>query len=266
MSTLLRLDANAKRLIFIGGAEGSGTTLLLRLLSVPDVCVSLGGNLLKVPAHPDAGPLAHAFEDANRRLWNRKLSRSDHERARRDWHAATEQILGSPAFLRQTHLIFKRSFPFALPRDQYTPDIWDTLDLLSGTRIAIIYRDPCAATFSTLRRGFDSDLRRLAVACSEQLTWLAGQVRAIGPDLVRVISYRSLCDDPAAILAPLTEFCDIPFDPVRIAALTERMDVEADARYSRELDRPDVEWLEGFFDTRRRRQWDILASGVPAPV
>jgi hypothetical protein len=177
----------------------------------------------------------------------------------------TKQILGSPAFSGQTRLIFKRSFPFAQPRDQYTPDIWDILDLLADTRIVIIYRDPCAATFSALRRGFDSDLRRLAVTCSEQLTWLAGQVRAIGSELVRIISYRSLCEDPVATLAPLTEFCGIPFDPVRIAALKERMDVGTDSRYSRELQRPEVDWLEGFFDARRRRQWEILESGFATP-
>jgi arylsulfatase len=265
MSTLLRRDAGARRLVFIGGAEGSGTTLLLRLLSAPDVCASLGGNFVKVPEHGDARLLAQAFEEANRRLWDRKLSYSDHEIARRDWHAAADQILNSPAFSSQTCVLFKRSFPFAQPRDQYTPDIWDALDLLARTRIVVIYRDPCAATFSALRRGFDSDLRRLAVACSEQLTWLAGQVRAIGPDLVRIISYRGLCEDPVATLAPLVEFCGIPFAPVRAAALSERMDVGADRRYTRELQRSEVDWLEGFFDTRRRRQWDILESGRATP-
>jgi arylsulfatase len=266
MSKMIRRDAGTKRLIFIGGAEGSGTTLLLRLLSLPDVCTSLGGNFVKVPKHPDAQPLVRAFGEANKRLWDRKLSRADHERARRDWHTVTAQILESPALRAQTHLIFKRSFPFAQPRDQYTPDIWDTLDLLAGTRIVIIYRDPCAATFSALRRGFDSDLRRLAVTCSEQLTWLAAQIRAIGPDLVRIVSYRNLCEDPVTTLAPLAEFCGIPFDPVRSAVLKERMDIGADGRYSRELERPDVDWLESFFDDRRRAQWDILESGFPIPV
>jgi hypothetical protein len=259
--SLLKRNAKTKKLIFIGGAEGSGTTLLLRLLSVPDVCASLGGNFIKIPDHPDARALVEAFEDANRRLWDRKLSRSDHEQARYDWQMVTEQILDSPAFSGQTHLIFKRSFPFAQPRDQYTPDIWDTLELLPDTHIAIIYRDPCAATFSAFRRGFDSELRRLAVTCSEQLTWLAAQVRAIGPHIVRIISYTSLCEDPIATLASLTEFCGVPFDPIRLAVLREKMDVGADSRYFRELERTDVDWLESFFDTRRRKQWDILESG-----
>ena len=44
--------SQTRKLIFIGGAEGSGTTVLLRLLSAPDGCVSLGGNFQKLPDHP----------------------------------------------------------------------------------------------------------------------------------------------------------------------------------------------------------------------
>jgi hypothetical protein len=41
--------------VFIAGAEGSGTTLLLRLFSAPARCASLGGNFN--PDSPDGlGP------------------------------------------------------------------------------------------------------------------------------------------------------------------------------------------------------------------
>jgi len=43
-------------------------------------------------------------------------------------------------------------------------------------------------------------LRRLAVMCAEQLTGLAG---SIDPGLVRIVSYRALCDAPDAMLKPL---------------------------------------------------------------
>lgn len=261
MSKLLRRNADAKKLIFIGGAEGSGTTLLLRLLAAPENCASLGGNYVKVSDDPEAGPLVREFQNANLKLWHRKLSYVDHEQARCEWMEVTRKILTARAFTKQNRLIFKRSFPFALPRDQHTPDIWDILDLLPGTRIVVIYREPCAATFSAFRRGFDSDLRRLAVTCSEQLTWLAGQVRAVGPHWVQIVSYRKLCEDPLAALAPLAEFCDISFEPIRGAALGEGMSVAADLRYTRELSRPDIDWLERFFDVRRRKQWNILENG-----
>jgi hypothetical protein len=41
------------------------------------------------------------------------------------------------------------------------------------------------------------------------------------------------------------------------------MDIGTDRCYSRELEPPEVDWLEGFFDARRRRQWDILEFEFP---
>jgi hypothetical protein len=50
-----------KRFVFIGGAEGSGTTLLRRVLAAPSCCASLGRDIAKLPDHPDALPLFRAF-------------------------------------------------------------------------------------------------------------------------------------------------------------------------------------------------------------
>ena len=44
--------AAGRKFNFIAGAEGSGTTVLLRLLSAPAVASSLGGNYVKPPPHP----------------------------------------------------------------------------------------------------------------------------------------------------------------------------------------------------------------------
>jgi hypothetical protein len=249
-----------RRYVFIGGAEGSGTTLLLRLLSSPGGCASLGGNYFKLPNHPEAEPLAQAFERANRRVWNRKVSFRDQEEGFEQWRAAMDRILESPAFNATSHFVFKRSFPFAQPRDQYAPDLWDILRLWPGVRIVVIYRDPRAATFSAFRGKFDSDLRRLAVACSEQLTALAAQVRAIGPDRVRILSYRRLCEDATGVLGPLTDFCSVPLDQVIAAVQAEPIDNTTDARWARELGGRDIACLNRFFDDCRHRQWEILAA------
>lgn len=251
-----------KRLIFIGGAEGSGTTLLLRLLAAPDACASLGGNYIKVPKHPEARALARAFNVSNRRLWDRQLARVEHEQARRDVIVATDRVVRSAAFSRLTHLLFKRSSPFALPRERHTPDIWDVLDLQGEARVVIVYRDPRAASFSALRREFDSDIRRLAVICAEQLTLLAAQAKAMDGAVVRIVSYKRLCQDPLSTLEPLADFCGIPFDAVRAAALDESIDGTADDRYRRELGPAELNWLEKFFDARRRRQWEFLESAI----
>src|SRR5262249_423825 len=145
-----------KRFIFIGGAEGSGTTLLLRLLSSPNCCASLGGNYQKLPDFPVAKQLAAEFVAANNLVWDRRLSFEERETGRRKWRLAMDHILAAPAFAGTSHYLFKRSFPFRLPHGSYSPDLWDVLELWPDVRILVVYRDPRAATYSAFRRRFDS--------------------------------------------------------------------------------------------------------------
>jgi len=257
----LALPLDTKTFLFIAGAEGSGTSVLRRLLTAPGCCASLGENFSKLPDHPEARRLFAEFVDASARLWDRTAPLSAHLKARCDWNSAAEQIGLSPAFSDRTHLVLKRSFPFGVPHGVGSPDLWDVLDLFAATRIVVIYREPCAAVYSAFRRGFDSDLRRLATICAEQLTRLAAYARAIDPSLVRIISYGALCKAPDAVLKPLSVFLGIPFDPIREAARKERLMTDTDRRYESELSRSDVAWLERFFDVRRRRQWEILEPG-----
>ena len=62
-------DPDARKFAFVAGAEGSGTTMLLRLLSLPRRCGSLGGIFIKYP--PDARGLVGTFDASNRQLWDR---------------------------------------------------------------------------------------------------------------------------------------------------------------------------------------------------
>jgi hypothetical protein len=252
--------AAGRRFFFIAGAEGSGTTVLLRLLSAPASCASLGGNFVKLPRHPDAIALVRALDLATGHLWDRKAPFAYHADAGRHWHEAMAAILGSEAFGVTSRLFFKRSFPFGRERDRYVPDLWDILDLWPTAQLIVIYRDPRAASYSNLRRGFDTDLRRLAVVCSEQLTWIAAQVRAIGRDKVAVVSYSELCRDPLGVLLPLAERCALPVAEVRAAAEAEKVVTTTDERWARELPAEDAAWLNGFFDARRLRQWAILTD------
>lgn len=247
-----------KKFVFLAGAEGSGTTLLLRLLSAPTVCSSIGYNHTKVPPLPGAEVLAEKFSRASVALWDRKLSFREHEDALFNWQMSLEEILASEAYREQQFLVFKQSFPYEQPRDRYTPDIWDALELLPNTQIVVIYRDPRAATYSAFRRGFDSDLRRLAVGCAEQLTWIAGQVQAIGPDRVSIVSYSALCSSPRNVMAQLCQNLGIP--PEEILSLTEMETINSsyDDRFSSELDHQDELWLNDYFNDRRCAQWKIL--------
>ena len=252
---------DGRKFIFIAGAEGSGTTVLLRFLSAPAGGCSLGGNFVKLPNHPEARPLMLAFDAANRQLWDRKLSFREHAEARTRWHQALEAILASDAYAAEKRLFFKRSFPFAHPRDQYAPDLWDICDLWPGGELLVIYRDPRAASYSAFRRGFDNDIRRLAVVCSEQLTWLAAQVTAIGREHVSIVSYAELCRSPLAALAQAAARCAIPFVEIEKVVAGEGVVSDADDRWSRELPAEEVAWLNEFFDARRLRQWAALAEG-----
>ncbi len=253
-----------RRFIFIGGAEGSGTTLLLRILSRPDGCAGLGGNYVKLPDGLEARRLAAEFEHINRRVWDRHADLEQSNASRRDWIAITAQILLSPAFSTHSHFILKRSFPFATPRNRYAPDLWDVAEILPNVRVVLIYRDPCATTFSALRRGFDTDLRRIAVICGEQLTYIAAQAAAVGADRVRVVSYERLCREPARIVRLIGEFCGLSMAAIATAVSAEAMNERTDERYADELSTEQVTWLRRFFDGRRRAQWRLLEASLHA--
>jgi Sulfotransferase family len=243
---------SAKKFIFISGAEGSGTRLLRRILAAPSGCASHGHQIAKLPNHPDAGPLFLAFEAANERLWDLMLPPAAHERAGQDFSGAADAMMNSPAFADTTHFVFKRSSPFG-GGDRHRPDLLDVVRL-PNSRMVIIYRDPCAATYSALRRGFDSDLGRLALRCAEHLTLLASQTRSIDPERLLVISYPRLCQSPETELPRLAQFCGLALEP---DTLPESLIRDADARYRKELAPADADWLEHFFEARIS-QWGSL--------
>lgn len=134
------------------------------------------------------------------------------------------------------------------------------LDLTEDARIVISYRDPRAAAYSAFRR-FGGDLRQVAVATADHLTFLAAQAQAIGPRRVHVVSYRALCDRPDAALAPLAQFCELPLGALREAERATRLDPPADdGRYRAELTGEERRWLDRFFDERRRGQWPLFEA------
>lgn len=250
------------RLTFVAGAEGSGTTLLLRLLSVPATSASLGGNHFKIPAADEAQRLAEGFKWASSTVWDRTLSFAENHEGRRKWRAAWADILASEAFAGISHYLFKRSFPFGKPHGQFVPYLWDVADVCGDVNFIIIYRDPRASTYSALRRGFDQDLRRLALMCSEQLTSLSAQARTLPEDRLHVLSYRRLCSHPSETIERLLVALDLDGEGIRQAAARELPEPMIDDRFRRELPADDVAWLDGFFDERRCRQWDFLRSSA----
>jgi hypothetical protein len=256
----------SKRLIFIAGVEGSGTTVLLRILSAPASCASLGGNFLRLPGHPEAKRLARAFAVANQSQWDRTNALQAHLQARSAMASRLRAIVQSGAFADRNCLLFKRSSPFGTPCDRFLPDLWDVLELMEDVRIVISYRDPCAAAYSALRR-FGGNLRQVAVATADNLTSLGAQAQAIGPERVHILSYRALCDRPDAVLGRLAQFCGLPLEALREAGSAVRLEPPGDdQRYRAELEVEETRWLDDFFDERRRRQWRVFeAAAAPHP-
>ena len=250
---------NRKRLIFVTGAEGSGTTLLRRLLAAAPTSASIGQDFETLPPGHDARLMFAAFNEAHHRLWDRDATLEAQQAARVDFHSRFQDMMAAPAFNPTTHFIYKRSSPFGSPHGRRRPDLWDVVDLQEDARLVIIYRDPRAATYSAFRRGFDSNLARLARVCEDHLTSLAAQAAALGPEKLRVVSYRALCQAPGAVLQTLAEFCDLDPGPICEAALAEGLKRDSDTRFRRELENSAIRWLDGHFDRRRCSQWGILS-------
>ena len=264
MTDELDVLMRGRRFIYICGAEGSGTTMLTKIVSAPAQCSSLGGNWFKLPAFPDAVRLAQEFEQADRQLSDQSRTFAEHGQAVARYRASLLLILQSPCFAAQTHLFFKRSFPYANSPYPYpsTPDLCDTDDVVPNAHYIAIYREPRAACFSALRRGFDTNLRRLAISCSANLTWLAAQLHALDPSRTRVVSYEALCKEPARIISSLAQFCGLAPESLSDAAAVEKINPNTNQRFQSDLDPQTLSWLDRFFDARKRRQWALLEESA----
>ena len=218
----------------------------------------LGGLYVKIPPSEDAQALSDEFQSANRLVWDRKGSFAENRQAREKWGAAWERILASESFSDITHFVFKRSFPFSNPREQFVPYLWDVEELTGKPLFVVMFRDPRASAFSTLRRGFDQDLRRLAVLCSEQSTLLSAQAQTIPADQLKVVSYSRLCLRPVETIAPLLTSFELAGDAVHQAIVDELPTPLVDDRFKCVLSEDQVTWLSEFFDDRRCRQWGFL--------
>jgi Sulfotransferase family len=232
-----------------------------RLLAAPKTATSLGGLYVKTPQSEEASRLTEEFQSVNYLVWDRKAAFAENRDARRKWRAVG--ILCSTAFAGTTHFVFKRSFPFGTPRERYVPYLQDVDEMVGNVQFVVMHRDPRASSYSTLRRGFDKDLRGLAVLCSEQLTLLAAQSQTVPENRLKVVSYSKLCLAPADTVAPLLRRCDLDHEAVQRAIEREFPKPKVDDLYRRALLGADqVARLEEFLDERRRRHRAFLKAAV----
>lgn len=248
------------RFVFLVGIQGSGTTLLTRMLSRTDCAIALGGNYVTIPRNdPEAFALVEQFDEANAALWDRKAGHERHAELRRELRRIVDSLLRLPRYSAVSHVLYKRSAPF-FGGDRYRPDLADLLQAFADLRVIAIYRDPRAATCSALQRGYAENLRQCAVISDEQLTYLAAQLATLDPERWRVISYEGLCAEPRANLEMLAGFCGLPVQDVLGALEVEELKRGLNERRRIELDQAGRDYLDAFFDARRLAQWSLLIS------
>lgn len=254
------MTANNYRLIFLSGAEGSGTTLLTRLLSSPDNVVTISGKHRTIPREDqEVFKLAKKFNDLTKTLWDRKGTMQAHLNAKLEMPKVIEKFSTYERYRHVTHLLMKRSAPF-YKGDQYRPDIADVLDLFPNARIIFAYRDPRASTFSMYRREFVENLREAAVICEEQLTYFAAQLSTLSREMYRVVNYESFCAFPEKLATDLATFCELPLDVILKAIQEEKVDATRNDLWQKELTGEEINFLNDFFNSRRKAQWKLLEA------
>lgn len=242
----------SKRLIFITGVEGTGTTLALRLLSSAPTSAAIGGNHFDLPDDPRAAALASAFAAATKTLWDRERAPGTDDAARMRVRRDFDTMVGSPAFADIDTFVFKRSAPFGRPRDRYLPNPADMLDLSPATRIIVMYRDPRAAAYSSIRR-FGGPLVQVAHSVAANLTRLSRLIEALPDGVAKVVFYGALCADPD-ILAQVGAFCGVSVDAC------EPLNTAGDNLYRAALASDELQWLDEFFRGDRAVEWRALAG------
>lgn len=252
------------RFVFVVGVSGSGTTMTTRLLGAPTTSAALGGNHVRVPGDdPAALDVCRRFNDASARLWDRLSDAPTADDAGRQMRSLAAELLRLPACRDVRHLVYKRSFPF-FSGDRHRPDLRDVFALFADARLVVVYRDPRAATASSLRRGFGPNLRACAVVIEDQLTYVAAQLATLDPASYLLTGYEAFCADPAGGARRLARFCGMDEAELLRAAQAERVEAGRNDRWSVELSAADRRFLDGFFDAARCRQWSPLTAASRA--
>jgi hypothetical protein len=250
--------------VFIVGAEGSGTTMLTRVLSSPPCAVGIGGNFTTISQrHKEGWKLVEEFDKANADLWDRASDHPTYLNAKAEMPKVLERLLQLEDFSSVTHVIHKRSSPF-FKGGRHRPDLSDLPVIFRRLRIVVIYRDPRACSASAFRRGFAESLKQCAVSCEEHLTYLSAQLGTLAPELYTVLPYEAFCQQPKLWAERLAEFCQLPAAALVQAVEQEQPEPGKNDAWRHKLEPGARDFLMEFFDSRRLGQWRLLSEGAAA--
>lgn len=143
--------------LFVTGIEGSGTTMMLKLLNALDEVAVLGGNYWS----PSLAELAGRLNSLTEALWGPELVGRPSDR-----EAIVDQIRALEIPAGYTHVVHKRSFPFL--DSQHVPVLEEARSFAEQCGLLVMRRMLDANTRSILRRGFERETVK-----AQQRTYMA---------------------------------------------------------------------------------------------
>lgn len=199
-----------REFVFIAGTSGSGTTLLLRMLSSLPEIISLGGNHVDVGDSEVGRRFVERIDEASRIYWDSRSSFAEWQSARDSMQLTIEEARTTTEFPELETILFKRSCPF-YREEFHRPSFLDATNELGADKIIWIQRNLVDTTYSSFRREFCKNLRHTAttqVVCFQQLQ---SEFKAIDPNKRMFIAYEDLCQQPLEVAMRLTSFlgCDL---------------------------------------------------------
>jgi len=96
------------------------------------------------------------------------------------------------------------------------------------------------------------------VICEEQLTYLSSQIEKLKPHEKYIINYEYFCHHPLKIVKELAEFCEMSENDLKKAVDSEQIDTQKINKWSEELSKSEVGYLNDFFSPSRLAQWHNL--------
>ncbi len=239
------------KFIFIVGCSGSGTSMLLRIMSTPGDVLTLGGN-----HRPLKDPLISEFNDLTKLMWDRLGDIKQHKGAKKQIIPTIDKLMQK--YNRKKFLLYKRSAPFG-KGDRYTPDLNDIVELFDDLKIIVMTRDPIMSTMSSFRRNFGTNLRNTAIMCDEQLTRLNSQVSLLDPSLYRIVRYEKYCSKPKSSVTKIAEFTGLTQGCLLTGNVRE--DVKLNTGNKLNLTQEQSNWLAQFFSDRKE-SWPLLMRSI----
>lgn len=253
-----------RRLIFIVGLEGSGTTMMSTLLGgMPSVEVLLG-NFNSLANRQDFTPgdyrqtvsAMNRINAATKAMWDRQADFAYVSEAQRSFVEQVTTLLETSELGDVRHIVLKRSAPF-LPGDRHRPDLLEIADLLPDAKILVMIREPCASTYSAHRRGFVDNLRHGAVICEEQLLQINNKLKVLDASRVCLLRYEQFCSRTSENLQRLAEFFDLSLEELTASLSLHPVKPAQNDLWRTELSRVQQEYLQNYFSPQRLAQFDI---------